>query len=395
MPANFNQDLTISFGTSTHTGFSSDRQFTIPAAEAAKDGLFHVYRLDLGLQVWWKDTLNDLRLQPLGSTGAAQTASIDYVEVGDVPNDVLSVYSTNLNMAPGVTAQSRQSVQSKHFVFWYDPNVNPGGQTDWSTMTHNALHMLEEAYQVYTKVDGYKEPFTYVSGDATRYKINMTTWYSGYWESGPYFNVDTTGLQDEGSGNPVPHEFGHVVDSQQGAALAGGHWESHANYHKDSWAEWFSPYFPSNQQATMSLWPLEWSNFRQDSPRLIYADYRIFTVLQNYSPGLEAQLWYAGSANMTVFDKLATILPKGQTVANVVAAAESHWPMLDFQNLAGDGGTVSTASLMRAQLWDNATDQANYFYLTGSTLVPEADQSGWYQVPLGARRRSTVTCSTG
>ena len=71
LPANFNQDLTISFGTSTHTGFSSDRQFTIPAAEAAKDGLFHVYRLDLGLQVWWKDTLNDLRLQFLGSTGAA------------------------------------------------------------------------------------------------------------------------------------------------------------------------------------------------------------------------------------------------------------------------------------------------------------------------------------
>ena len=133
-----------------------------------------------------------------------------------MPNDVLSVYSTNLNMAPGVTAQSRQSVQSKHFVFWYDPNVNPGGQTDWSTMTHNALHMLEEAYQVYTKVDGYKEPFTYVSGDATRYKINMTTWYSGYWESGPYFNVDTTGLQDEGSGNPVPHEFGHVVDRPAG-----------------------------------------------------------------------------------------------------------------------------------------------------------------------------------
>jgi len=102
LPANYNKDLTFSFGTSTRTGFASDRVFTIPAASLATDGAFHTYRLDLGLVVWWRDNLNDLRIQPLGTTGANETATFDYVEVGDLPGDVLGLHTT-LNFAPAVT----------------------------------------------------------------------------------------------------------------------------------------------------------------------------------------------------------------------------------------------------------------------------------------------------
>ena len=132
LPVNYNKDVTFSFGTTVNPGFSinpgaaNDRSFIIPAAQVAKDGNFHTYRIDLGLVIWWRDTLRNLQIRPLGTTGAGETVNIDYFEVGDLPNDVLTAYTTGLNMAPGVTALTRQSVESKHFVFWWDPAVNPG-----------------------------------------------------------------------------------------------------------------------------------------------------------------------------------------------------------------------------------------------------------------------------
>ena len=49
------------------------------------DGQFHTYRADLGLVVHWRNDLNDLRLQPFGTTPTTgEELSIDYIEVGDV-----------------------------------------------------------------------------------------------------------------------------------------------------------------------------------------------------------------------------------------------------------------------------------------------------------------------
>src|SRR5262249_23177208 len=155
LPVGFNRDVTFSFGTTTRTGFAADRTFTLPAANIAKDGAMHEYRLDLGLVVFWRDTLRDLRIQPLGTIGASETVAIDYIEVGDLPGDVLGL-NTNLNYAPGVTAATAQKVESKHFAVWWDPAVNPGGDVFVpSAQGLRALRMLEESYQVYYKVLGY------------------------------------------------------------------------------------------------------------------------------------------------------------------------------------------------------------------------------------------------
>ncbi len=390
LPVNYNKDVTFAFGTTVKPGFSinpgtaADRSFVIPAAQVAKDGNFHTYRIDLGLVIWWRDTLRDLQIRPLGTTGAGETANIDYLEVGDMPNDVLTAYTTGLNMAPGVTAATRQSVESKHFVFWWDPAVNPGGNTNWSTMQRNALRMMEESYQVYTKVLGFKEPFSYAGSQ--RHKVNITTWYSGYWMGGPYLNVDTTGLQDEGWGSPVPHEYGHVTDGQQTGNLAGGLWESHANYLREARTNWFYPFFTSSTQSTLEITALAWSNYRQDSPRLLYSDFRIWLALQNIAsdpvygtggsnpldPNLASELWTTGSQNGTAYDKLATLLPAGTSIKDVVASVLRLWPMLNFQ----------TRSFLQAHLWTTQNTKADYDYRTGSYLIPESDQAGWYRVPL-------------
>ena len=373
LPEGFAKDVIFSFGTDTRPGFAADRSFTIPAAQVAADGQWHTYRVDVGLEVWWRDTLQDLRIQPVGGLSAGETVQVDYVEVGDLPGDTLTAYTASLNMAPGVTEATRRSIESKHFVFWWDPAVNPGGRTDFADSGHRALRMLEESYQVYVKVLGLEEPFRY-AGDGLRHKINLTTWYGGYWMGGPSMNVDTSGLADENWGNPVPHEFGHVIDSQQAGFLAGGHWESHANFLREAWVNWYAPLFDTHWQSTVDLSPLAWSNYHQDMKRLIYADYRVFTALQHYDadPTLGTRLWSEGLRHQSVYDKVAALLPAGTSVQDVIASTMRRWPMLDFK----------TRDPMRARLWATPLDRATFDWRTGAVLLPLADQPGWWQVPL-------------
>ena len=383
LPANYNKDLMFEFGTTTHPGFSTDREFIVQAANLAKDGAAHTYRLDLGLVVWWRDTLHDLRVQPLGTTGANETASIDYVEVGDLPGDVLQL-NTDLNYAPGVTSATVQHLESKHFAIWWDPAVDPGGRGfDPAVEGLHALRMLEESYKVYCKVLGYDEPFQTTTHTGPRVKLNVITWYSGYWEGVSdgyaHLNVDTSGLQDEGVGNPIPHEFGHCIQSNQLGALAGGHWESDANYLRDQRNEWFAPLFATGTQSSISLNVMTWSNFEEDDHRIIYEDYRIFDALQEYATSLGlpadevAQLWRTGTSNLTAWAKLASLLPAGMNIKDVAGTLLRYWPMLDFP---------SQKAFMQAQMWGTAAQKTEYMWRTGSPLVPDPDQAGWYRVPM-------------
>ena len=80
----------------------------------------HTYRLDVGLAVRWRDCLTDLRIYPLGKTAAGRTFSIDYIETGDLPGDVLLV-NTDLNIYSGESFSDLESMESKHAVFWWSP----------------------------------------------------------------------------------------------------------------------------------------------------------------------------------------------------------------------------------------------------------------------------------
>ncbi|MGC4033448.1 MAG: DUF6055 domain-containing protein, partial [Tepidisphaeraceae bacterium] len=368
-------DVTFSFGTTVKTGFATDRTFTIPASQLVADGQFHVYRMDVGLTPWWKDTLRDMKVSLAGGT-VARTSSIDYVEVGDLPNDTYAVNATNLNMAPGVTAATRQSVESKHFVFWYDPAVNPGGKTNWTTIAHNALHMAETTSKLYIDELGFKDIFHWASS-TTKNKLNIVSWYSGYWSGGDHMNMDTSGLQDEGPGNAMPHEIGHLFDTQNGAWLAGGHWESHANWYREQWVNHYAAYFATNAQSAITPNALYWSNLHLDNSRLIYHDYRVLTPLQFYASSIglpantAAQLWYQGSKNQTLFDKLSSVIPSGTSIKDVVANLYKYWPTLDFPS----GPSI------KAFQWQTAAQKAEWDYLTTSYLEPVADKAGYYKVP--------------
>jgi len=384
VPASFNDDIIFRFGTSTHDGVTStSREFRIPSSEIVKDGDWHTYRLDLGLVVWWRDSLDDLRIYPLGNSGNGQTFYIDYVEVGDLPGDVLLI-NTDVGLASGETLADCNYMESKHAVFWWSPeSYNIDAALNPPVMGRRALRMIEESYQVFCKKLGFVEPFESWDlwrRDGNRYKVNHTTWFGGFWMGGRngfgWLNVPAGGLWDEGWGNPVPHEFGHVLDGHQINFLTGGHWESHANHLQNNRDMHFSGLFPDHP-TNIGTSPFEWSNYRQDHGRLIYADYRIHQALQDYAVdmglnlNLAAQLWYEGTKEYTVYDKLATLLPVGYSVADVVAFGLRHWPFLDFE----DGSKMAKA------LWNTSNDKAWWYYITGSLLIPLADKPGWWRAP--------------
>jgi carbonic anhydrase/acetyltransferase-like protein (isoleucine patch superfamily) len=384
VPAGFSDDIIFSFGTSTNTGFSTSREFIIPQANIPGDGNWHSYRLDLGLVVWWRDTLRDMQIKPLGNSGSGQTFYIDYVEVGDLPGDVLLI-NTDVGLASGETLADCSYMESKHAVFWWSPTsyTVDGGGFNPTVMGRRALRMIEESYQVYTKKMGFIEPcesWDLWRRDGNRYKTNHTTWFGGYWMGGRngfgWLNVPRSGLGDEGWGNPVPHEYGHVFDGHQINFLTGGHWESHANHLQNNRNMYFSGPLGSHP-TNIGISPFEFSNFRQDHGRLIYADYRIHQALQDYADdmglpsNLAAQLWYQGTSEYTVYDKLATLLPGGYDVADVVTFGLRHWPFLDFP----DGSKMAT------ELWSSSNNKAWWYYITGSLLIPSQDRPGWWRVP--------------
>ena len=74
VPASFNDDILFSFGTAVNPGLASNRVFRLSAAQVAKDGNWHTYRLDLGLVVWWRDTLRDLKSSRWATTVQASTS---------------------------------------------------------------------------------------------------------------------------------------------------------------------------------------------------------------------------------------------------------------------------------------------------------------------------------
>ena len=219
------------------------------------------------------------------------------------------------------------------------------------------LELLEQSQRLYTQVLGFNDVFGWAKnqfGDNTRYKLNVTAWYAGYFSAGWFLNVDTSGAQNttsggnsysETPGSPVPHEFGHVTDSQNLHYLAGGHFESHANWYREQWTNWYATKFAAEGFATSTYVPIaqQYSNLRVDDQRLIYNDWRVYTPLQYYATtmGLDAnaaaELWYLGTANQTIFQKLASFARRQEHQGDVAAAVDVLLADIGFPGAGGYG----------------------------------------------------------
>ena len=373
LPAAYTGDVRFDYGTSTRNGFAAARRFVIPAASIIKDGQFHTYRLDLGLDVFWRDSLRDLRITPIiDDTGGFE---IDYIEVGDIPGTAPALNLATNFIAP-LNADNTSRLESKHFCIWWDPNNTA------FTLTHarRALRMNEESYQVFVKKLGYNEPFRTFDSDTTpRYKINHITWHGGFWAGGwnsrGHMNIGVSGLLDEGWGNPVPHEFAHVIQMGQFGRMVGGHWESHANYLRARRNLHFFDVIPGVIPAIDNLTGN--SNYRPDHKRFIYHDQRYYLPLDDFGTNFglpadfTASVWRDGPRDRTLIEKIAAMLPPEVSVKDVAAEACKHWPMLDFVE----------KDRIRQQHWGTTANRLLHFWRQGAQLVPLQDKPGWWRVP--------------
>ena len=268
LPAAYAGSLELEYGVANaglaaQTGFATTRRMVLSADQLPQDGQWHTLRLDLGLEPRWRGTLTDLRLSLVGGP-VGQTFAMDEIRTGDAEGNVYRPRYSTSNPAPGtLNDQGRTTLdlESKHFRFLWDNQV--ASQSAWkANLPRGTLRNLEEVWQLYVKALGYREPaesWTASKRDGHKYKVNITTWYGGYWAGGDdgdfgRLNITPDGLRVDPPSWVVPHEGMHVFQMHQGRGFldnpaVGPWWEAHANYGRERWLRSFYRHFDSNTSA--------------------------------------------------------------------------------------------------------------------------------------------------
>lgn len=191
----------------------STRSFTIPEGTLVADGRPHVYRIDLGLEAWWRGRLSRLDVDP--------PAMVSGVTIGDGEE-------RDYESGPVDPAWASMSVlESKHFRIFYG-----SGESERFTaeQARGTLRNFEECWQVFVKVLGLEPPRPVEGGGDRRLKTTITTHEPGFMTGGGVVNIDPTGLRVDPPSWVIPHELMHAFQEVQGGGMAGLWWESHANY---------------------------------------------------------------------------------------------------------------------------------------------------------------------
>jgi len=381
LPKDFSGRVYLEFATDDALEDSAMERVDVPSAPLAGDGRQARYRLDLGLVPQWRGFLRRLVLviDPDSSSRGLPLA-VGALLVGDLAGDT-PIRRTDLNMKPGMKVSDLKFMESKHGCIWWTAEHEAEG-FDPQVMPRRSLRMVEESWQVFVNLLGYRDPCLGMNPDNTkREKINHTTWHSGFWMGGdrdfPYFNVSEGGLRDEGWGNPVPHEFAHCVQAAQVNFLRGCHWESHANYLRFHRNYHFREVIGAD---TMPFETLLRASYYQDHPRLIYADYRPYFYLDSdpdqfgFEPGLVAKLWQTGRKDELFWDRLPTVLPDGVTRETVAAGIARSWITFDFV-----GGEAH-----RSAYFSGGPQGELRRFRAETPLVAVPDRPQWWAVPHAA-----------
>src|SRR5258708_7245988 len=207
VPAGFAGNILIYYGVTNTPGISISRAFTITNGSIPSDGAFHVYRVFIGPQVYWRGNLSDLRIDPLGlSATAGDMFAVDYVRLGDLAGDIYyPSYAAGTVPGPGtndVNGFAVVDMSSKHFRFCWEARVVTN--RFWTAnMPHGSLRNFEEVWKSHVWRLGFIEPSrpvgTALPYAGKKYKINVTTWNGGYWTGGDsnkitWINITPDGL---------------------------------------------------------------------------------------------------------------------------------------------------------------------------------------------------------
>lgn len=366
VPASHTGDIKISYGTTAKTGFKAARVLVIPDAAIPTDGAFHTYRLDVGPEPWWRATLRDLRIEPSATSG--QAFAIDYLRVGDLAGDL---YLVNTGWS------SDNELSSKHFRFLWDANRAAQGVN--STTARGALRNAEEAWQVYVKVMGYREPAqsSYMP-DGNKYKVNFLCNYNGYymsstWDGFAYFNIDPSGLVVDPPSWIIPHELMHVFQYHNNNGNYSGQWETHANYGRERWLHYYQAFYPN--RSNIEALGVRDGHFMISSGRNYYLSWPFLYYvddnpdnLPDLGDGMIKRLWQEGQSGEFWAATLDRITPTTslKDISGYYARRCATW---DFSNQAAMTAELNT---------QDPTRNARHCF---TDLIERPDASGWWRVP--------------
>lgn len=365
VPASHTGDIRISYGTTATSGFSTARVLAIPDALVPSDGAFHTYRIDVGPEPWWRATLRDLRIEPSATSG--QTFAIDYLRVGDLPGDV---YLTNAEW------NSDNEMLSKHFRFiWSAARAAQGVNT---ATARGALRNAEEAWQVYVKEMGYREPARSTYSPGSRYKVNFLCLYDGYYMSSTgggfaFLNIEPSGLQVDPPSWIIPHELMHVFQHHNNNGNYSGQWETHANYARERWLQHYQVFYPN--RSNIEALGVRDGHFMMSSGRNYYLTWPFQYYiddnpdnLPDLSDGMVKRLWQEGQSGefwATTLDRLTPVTSL-KDLSGYYARRCATW-------------NFSNKSAMTSEL-NNQDPTRNARHLF-TDLIERPDASGWWRVP--------------
>ncbi len=411
VPANYTNFIQISYGTTTYTvanaagafvtaattGFSTNRVITIPAASIPKDGAFHTYRIDVGLEPSWRATLRDLRIDPLEGTDTIGMAfAIDYIRVGDEPGAVVYQprYTTECPAAGGITVPTAiigpglpvKSMESKHFRFLW--NAADETNSFWTAnMPHGTLRNVEEVWQLYTKKLGYREPSHNIgTTNGTSYKFNVTSWDSGYWcgpdsESGTSLarlNITPDGLRVDPPTWVIPHELMHGFQFHNNLGYMPGEWyEFHANYGRERWLQHYQAFYTNSSGIDPTA--LRSAHLNIGSGRDYYLCWPFFLYidqnpdgLPDLGEGMAVKLWQQTQSGEYPFMTLERLTPTS-SIKDIVGGFARRGATYNYPSKTAIQATLATFS----KPLDNAATARWQF----TDLVQRSDDPTWWRVP--------------
>jgi autotransporter-associated beta strand protein len=366
VPASHTGDIRISYGTTATIGFNAARVLEIPDALVPADGAFHTYRIDVGPEPWWRASLRDLRIEP--STTSGQAFAIDYLRVGDLPGDV---YLTNDEW------NTDNEMSSKHFRFLWSAARAAQGVN--ATTARGALRNAEEAWQVFVKVMGYREPAeSTTSPNGNKYKVNFLCIYDGFWMNSTaggfgFMNIEPSGLQVDPPTWIIPHELMHVLQHHNNNGHYSGQWETHANYGRARWLKHYQNLYPN--RAGIEALGVRDGHFMISSGRNYYLTWPFLYYvddnpdkLPDLADGMIKRLWHEGLPGEFWPATLDRLTPT-TTLKDISGYYARRCATWDFSNQA-----AMTAELSN----QDPTRNARHLF---TDLIQRPDAPGWWRVP--------------
>ncbi len=381
-PVTIQYGVTASGGTGT-TGFAAARTIQIPADRIVRDGQFHTYRLNLGLEPWWRGQLSDLRIIPVQDVGA--TFAIDSVAVGDADGDVYlpNLRDQEVDSSATDPEQNKYERSSKHFRFiWTQKmaDVTIDGRRLDQVWAQGILRNLEECWQGYVRKHGYFEPSRSMLPeyqDGKDYKVNVLSRFNGYWMGGSptgfgYLNITPDGLRVDPPSWVIPHELFHVFQMHQGGKVPGAWWEFSANFARETYLTDFAVLhgnetsFSNAMVTTHMLGVSHGRNYYECWPFLLYLEENPDQI-----PGLGAG----------TFARLVQTCPDEHQAYQYLAAPAAP---LTTQDLLGLWSRrMVTFDYQRKEVIRQALAQANPDFWTRLQISPlqqRTDDPQWWMV---------------